>query len=81
LNAEIRLTYRTSRDAEAVAAAVSPDNVRVPSGLSIRTISRRNRVFTEIQCDVKFETFIATIDDLLEAVSVADKSVAVVKKR
>jgi hypothetical protein len=81
LNAEIRLTYRTNRDAEAVATAVSPDNVRVPSGLSIRTISRRNKVFTEIQCDVKLETFIATIDDLLEAVSVAEKSVAVVKKR
>lgn len=81
MDAEITLTYKTNRDAEAVAAAVSPDNVRAPPGLFIKTTRQSRIVLTRIECKVKPETFIATVDDFLEAVSVAEKSVAAVKKR
>jgi len=81
LRAEITLTYRTSKEAEAVASAVSPDNVKVPPGLSIKTARRKNKVFTQIECEARLQTFIATIDDLLACVSVAERTVSAVESR
>ena len=81
MEAEISISYKTVREAEAVAKAVSPDNLRVPSGLLIKTKRRGRRVMTQIVCEVKFETFMATIDDLLSAVSVAERTISAVKNR
>lgn len=80
MEAEISLSYKTIKEAEAVAEAVSPDNVRVPPGLFIKTMSRGTKVFTRIKCKTKLQTFIATIDDFLSAVSVAEKSLSAVKR-
>jgi len=80
LEAKIALTYKTVRVAEAVARGVSPDNVKVPMGLFIKTTRRGKKVFTKIECDTKLQTFMATIDDLLSAVSVAERTLSAVKK-
>ena len=79
LQAEIALTYKSTKEAEAVEQAVSPDNVKVPLGLSIKTTKQGKKVLTQILCETKLETFIATIDDLLSAVSVAERAVSAVK--
>jgi len=79
LEAKVVLSYKTIREAEAVAKAVSPDNVKVPHGLFIKTMRRGKRVFTKIKCETKLQTFVATIDDLLGAVSVAERTVLAVK--
>jgi hypothetical protein len=79
LKAEITLTYDAAREAEAVASAVSPDNVKVPPGLSVKTTRRRNKVLTEIECEIRLQTFIATLDDLLACVSVAEKAFSAVR--
>jgi tRNA threonylcarbamoyladenosine modification (KEOPS) complex Pcc1 subunit len=81
LKAEISLTYRSSREAEAVADAVSPDNVKVPPGLSVKTLRRKNKVLTQIECKTRLQTFIATIDDFLACVSVAEKAFTAVKPK
>jgi hypothetical protein len=80
LEAEIRLCYGDEREAEAVAKAVSPDNVEVPPGLTVETVRERNEVLTRVECKTRLETFIATLDDLLACVSVAEKSFTVAKK-
>jgi len=80
LEARIALRYKTIREAEAVAKAVSPDNVKVPRGLFIRTNRRGNKVFTRINCETRLQTFMATMDDLLGAVSVAERTLSAVKK-
>ena len=79
MRAEITLTYRAVREAEAVASAVSPDNVKVPYGLFVKTTRRKNKVFTQIECKTRLQTFIATIDDLLACVSIAEKAFTAVK--
>jgi len=81
LEAEISLSYKTDRQAKAVADAVSPDNVKIPDGLSIRTEKQGRNVLTRIKCRTSMLTFIATIDDLLAAVSVAERSISTVKNR
>jgi hypothetical protein len=80
LEAEIRLSYETEREAEAVAKAVSPDNVEVPSGLYIKTVRIGSDVLTRIECQTRLQTLIATVDDLLACVSVAEKSFTVAKQ-
>jgi tRNA threonylcarbamoyladenosine modification (KEOPS) complex Pcc1 subunit len=80
LEAEIILHYGNEREAEAVAKAVSPDNVRVPSGLSVKTVRRGRKVLTSVTCEMRLQTFIATIDDFLSCVSVAERTFSAAKK-
>jgi hypothetical protein len=80
LEAEIALEYDDARLAEAVAKAVSPDNVKTPRGLFIETSWQAKRVVTCIKYRGKLATFIATIDDLLFSASTAEKAVQAAKK-
>lgn len=80
MEAEIRLSYQNEREAEAVAKAVTPDNIEVPQGLSIETVRNYSDVLTKIKCQTRLQTLVATIDDLLACVSVAEKAFYVAKK-
>ena len=80
LEAEICLTYKNEREAEAVSRAVSPDNIEVPKGLQIETVRNGSEVNTKIECQTRLATLIATIDDLLACVSVAEKTFNLAKK-
>ncbi len=79
MKAEIALTYEAAREAVAVASAVSPDNVEVPLGLFVKTTRRKNKVFTQVECKTRLQTFVATIDDFLACVSIAEKAFSAVK--
>ena len=81
LEATITLEYDDEKTAEAVARAVSPDNFKTPIGLAVRTIRKNNTVVTEIKAEEKIATFIATIDDLLSSISVAEKALKAVQQR
>jgi hypothetical protein len=80
LEAEISLVYGNERETEAVAKAVSPDNVEVPPGLYVKTVRKGSEVHTKIECQTRLATLIATLDDLLACVSVAEKTFSLVKK-
>ena len=79
--ATIRLEYDDEKVAEAVADAVSPDNFKTPVGLTVKTIRRKNAVVTEVVAEGKMATFIATLDDLLSSVTVAEKTVRAIQER
>ena len=80
MEAKIKLSYKNEREAEAVAKAVSPDNVDVPPGLFVKTVRRGSAVFTTVGCQTRLQTFIATLDDLLSCVSVGEKAFSVAKR-
>ncbi|MDI6690386.1 MAG: KEOPS complex subunit Pcc1 [Candidatus Bathyarchaeota archaeon] len=80
LEAKIVLEYDDEETAEAIAKAVSPDNFKTPTGLSIETVKEKNKVTTRIKCRRKLPTFIATIDDLLFCTSTAEKTIQITKK-
>lgn len=80
MEAEITLEYDDVRLAEAVAKAVSPDNVKTPRGLSIETAWQAKRVMTRIKYHGKLGRFLATIDDLLFCASTAEKALQTAKK-
>ena len=80
LEAEIVISYDSVESAKAVTEAISPDNFKVPTGLSIRTEREGNNVVTRIKCRRRLQTFIATIDDLLFAISLAEKTLKTARK-
>jgi len=80
LEAEIALEYGDARLAEAVAKAVSPDNLKTPSGLAVKTSWHSTRVITRINYRGKLATFIATIDDLLFCASTAERVLQTARK-
>ncbi len=80
MEAEIRLSYQNEREAEAVAKAVAPDNIEVPPGLYIETVRNGSDVLTKVECQTRLQTLIATIDDLLACVSVAEKTFNIARK-
>ncbi len=81
MEATIKLEYGDPKTADAIANAVSPDNFKTPTGLTIKTERKSNNVITEIQTEEKLATFIATIDDLLFCVSTAEKTIRAVTAR
>ena len=79
MEAKIVLKYKTPLEAKAIAKAVSPDNLKAPKGLNVETIRRGNTVVNWIKCETRLQTFAATIDDLLSAVSVAERALSAAK--
>jgi len=80
VEAEITLIYEDELEAESVSKAVSPDNVKTPSGLIVETRREDARVVTTIKYrGDRIATFLSTIDDLLESVQVAEKTILTAK--
>lgn len=79
LEARLSFVYENEREAEAVVKAVSPDNVEVPPGLSVETIKSDCHLRAFVHCEKSLETFIATLDDLLACISVAEKTFETIK--
>ncbi|MCS7096006.1 MAG: KEOPS complex subunit Pcc1 [Candidatus Bathyarchaeota archaeon] len=80
MKAEILITYNDDQSAECAFKAASPDNLNVPPGLTVNTARRNNEVLTVIKCNRSFKTFIATIDDLLFSISLAEKTLRTLRK-
>ena len=80
METKIVISYKNEKEAEVVAKAVSPDNIEIPSGLSIRTITEGSKVLTSVECQTGLKTLISTLDDLLSCVSVAEKTFNLAKK-
>jgi hypothetical protein len=75
LKAQILLDYSDETVARAVARAISPDNPRTLKGLLVNSMCKDGVVTTTIEVESKIPTLIATVDDLLFCVSVAEKTV------
>ena len=80
LQATVILEYKDKKTAQAVAEAISADNLKTPIGLQVKTTLDNNKVVTEIECDGKLATFTATIDDLLFSASTAEKTIKIITK-
>lgn len=80
LDAKITLEYADEKTAEAIANALSPDNLKAPVKLAIHTARKGTAVITEINSETELATFLNTIDDLLSSASTAEKALKVVQE-
>jgi len=74
LEAKITIEYDNSKLARSIADAVSADNSGSLNGLSIKTECKEKIVITRILCNGKFGTFVATVDDLLFSITIAERT-------
>jgi hypothetical protein len=80
MEASIKIPYHTKREAITVAEALSPDNLKVPKGLTVETKVKGRNVVTVIRCKRGLKTMISTIDDVLMCVQAAEEALEVVKR-
>jgi Transcription factor Pcc1 len=66
----MEISFASAREAKAAMESLLPDNVMVPEGLSIILRTRKNHLLVEISTDLSIETFIRTVDEILEHLSV-----------
>jgi len=66
----MEVSFASAKEAKAVMESLLPDNVMVPEGLSINFKTRKNRLLVEISTHLSIETFISTVDEILEHLSV-----------
>ncbi len=71
------LTYNRIEEAKAVANSVSPDNLRTPEGLSVRTWNEGKLVRVKIVSTKRVETVLATLDDLFACMQAAEGAIKV----
>jgi phosphoserine phosphatase len=67
--------YETEATAEIIIGAISPDNFPVPPGLSIKSSRRKTKAKTRVFCTKGFGTLLATLDDLLSNIQLAEKTI------
>jgi hypothetical protein len=66
----MEVSFASAKEAKAVMESLLPDNVMVPEGLYINFKTRKNRLLVEISTHLSIETFISTVDEILEHLSV-----------
>ena len=78
MQATITLEYNDSETAAAVTRAILPDNSTAPNGLTVDTVLEGSKIVTQIRLTGNLATLIATIDDLLESISSAERVLQVI---
>jgi len=66
----MEISLASAREAQAVMDSLQPDNIMVPQGISIILKTRKNHLLVEISSHVAIETFISTVDEILEHISI-----------
>ncbi len=73
--AVIRIRFCDEEEARMMRQTVEPDNTPLPPGLIIETRQDGALLFFEITCERGPESLLATIDDLLASIQLAEKTI------
>ncbi len=80
MKARIVIDYGNEKKASAVTRSLIPDDRTAPPHLKIITWSEKGKLNSEIECKGKFETFMATIDDILSSIQAGEKTLEVIEE-
>lgn len=78
LRAILSRLYEESTRAKALFQAVKPDNLKLPSGVTIISSIEKNSIQVEVRCDKGIGTLLSTLDDLLSCLSAAERTLEAV---
>jgi phosphoserine phosphatase len=73
--AHLSFSYEKEETAKIIVGAISPDNFKVPTGLIIKSSRQRTTVHIRIACAKGSGTLLATLNDLLSSIQLAEKTV------
>ena len=80
MKARIVIDYGNEKKADAITGALIPDDRSAPPHLKIRTWSEKGRLNSEVECKGKFETFMATVDDILSSIQAGEKTIEMIER-
>ena len=73
IKSSMKIEFDSKREIDTMISVLTPDNVRIPEGLKIDIRSEDKYLIIDIQCENGSGTFLSTIDELLEHISLSRK--------
>lgn len=67
----MKIEFDSKKEIDTLIDALTPDNVRIPEGLKINIRCENKCLIIDIQCKNGSGTFLNTIDELLEHISLS----------
>jgi hypothetical protein len=67
----MKIEFDSKKEIDTMISVLTPDNVRIPEGLKIDIRSENKYLIIDIQCENGSGTFLNTIDELLEHISLS----------
>lgn len=71
IKSSMKIEFDSKKEIDTMINALTPDNVRIPEGLKINIRAENNCLIIDIQCKNGSGTFLNTIDELLEHISLS----------
>ena len=71
IKSRMKIEFDNKREIDTMISVLTPDNVRIPKGLKIDIRSENKYLIIDIQCENGSGTFLNTIDELLEHISLS----------
>ena len=71
IKSSMKIEFDSKREIDTMISVLIPDNVRIPEGLKIDIRSENKYLIIDIQCENGSGTFLNTIDELLEHISLS----------
>jgi len=71
IKSSMKIEFDSKREIDTMISVLTPDNVRIPEGLKINIRSENKYLIIDIQCENGSGTFLNTIDELLEHISLS----------
>jgi hypothetical protein len=71
IRSSMKIEFDSKREIDTMISVLTPDNVRIPEGLKIDIRSENKYLIIDIQCENGSGTFLNTIDELLEHISLS----------
>jgi hypothetical protein len=71
IKSSMKIEFGSKREVDTMISVLTPDNVCIPDGLKIDIRSESKHLIIDIQCENGSGTFLNTIDELLEHISLS----------
>jgi hypothetical protein len=71
IKSKMKIEFDSKKEIDTMINALTPDNVRIPEGLKINIRAENKCLIIDIQCKNGSGTFLNTIDELLEHISLS----------
>jgi Transcription factor Pcc1. len=71
--AELRVVFCDDRESEGALRSLLPDNEPLPPGLSVEMVVEGRVLVAEIRCERGVDSLLATLDDLLASLNLAER--------
>jgi hypothetical protein len=71
IKSSMKIQFDSKKEVDTIIDVLTPDNIHIPEGLEIDIKSHNKYLVIDIYCEIGTGTFLNTIDELLEHISLS----------